>query len=383
LKSTDRSDNAGIALRGSSVTWADVRARLGITREALLADVEAKLDMCLVHGVYVGGSIADGYGNERSDVDVYVLISEASRPPSNGGFEVSMMVHRTLQYDFVSLEQLDKAIEQFEGRAFEDASVSIATNQVLHRLMNGVVVYGPEVVHRYRERLAHARYCAFSSHVKEMQSENALQDAYGAWESQQFETATINIRLATQRAFEAVLSLCGQTATNEKWVFEKAALALGKEHAAYLHFRDLYSRMPARFDPEGVAEYFGDSLAFLQLCFDATVASALVPSAHGDHLGELSQALLQRTLQGPTRKNCRIHLKRHRGRILVHDAAVPTREMSERAALVWIGLGIVPTLVESVSLAQRLRPDIIDEGSAAGLAPKLEAAWLKTGMLLR
>lgn len=367
-----------------TMTWACLSQQFGITHDALLADVRAKVGDHTVHAVYIGGSIADGYSNARSDVDVYVLLDEASRPAWNGGFEVSRINYRNvLQYDFVSLEQLDKAIGQFENRAFEEASMSLATNQILHRLTRGVVAYGEDVVYRYRERLAAAKYREFSSFAKQMLCENALNDAYGAWESQQFETATVNMRLATQRAFEATLSLYGQTATNEKWVFEKAALALGKEHPAYLRFNDLYKRMPVSFDANGVAGYFDESLAFLRLCFDATVAAALAPSAQRGEVGELSRIILQNRHLSPSRKNPRIHLKRHKGRNLVHDASILKREMSERATLVWLSLEVVPTITESISAAKLYRPDIFDEKSNAEFATKLEAAWLKTGMLLQ
>jgi hypothetical protein len=364
------------------LNWSDIGRRLGIEPNWLLADVAAKIGNRPIHAVYIGGSLAEGYGNVRSDVDVYVLVDEISRPLWTGGFELSIVNSHALQYAFVSVEQLDAAILQFENRSFEEASVSRALNQILHRLVHSVVVHGDVIVQRYRSRLNAARYSAFSSFVKEMQCENSLVDAYGAWETGQYETATYNLRLAAIRAFEAVLSLYGQTATNEKWVFEKAALALGKKHPAYEGFVELYRRMPISFSSKDVKEYFDDLLAFVQFCFDATTGNVLMPHSPYEQVSNLTQAILKRKFFGLRQKNSRIHIKRYKNSNLVCQAAIPKRELSDRAALVWLWLGVASTLVESVEMARDSRPDLFVDVSNVELAKKLEAAWLKTGMLV-
>jgi len=365
------------------LNWPDIGRKLGIEQSWLLTDVAAKIGNRPIHAVYIGGSLAEGYGNVRSDVDVYVLLDESSRPLWRGGFEISVVNSHTLQYVFVSVEQLDAAILQFENRPFENASVSRSLNQILHRLVHSVVVHGDVIVQSYRLRLKAARYSEFSSFVKEMQCENSLVDAYGAWEAGQYETATYNLRLAAIRAFEAVLSLYGQTATNEKWVFEKAVSALGRKHSVYENFVDLYRKMPPSFSSEDVKEYFDNLLAFIQLCFDATTANVLVPHPTYEQVSNLTQAILKRNFFSLRRqKNSRIHIKRYKNSNLVFQAAIPKRELSDRAALVWLCLGITPTLTESVEMARHSRPDLFLDVNNVELAKKLEAAWVKTGMLV-
>ena len=68
-----------------TMTWACLSQQFGITHDALLADVRAKVGDHTVHAVYIGGSIADGYSNARSDVDVYARLRREGRSRCGDG----------------------------------------------------------------------------------------------------------------------------------------------------------------------------------------------------------------------------------------------------------------------------------------------------------
>lgn len=361
-------------------TWEDIQPLVKIHRQQLIAKANAVV-AGPAHAIYVGGSIADGYGNNRSDLDIYVLIDENNRPSSKRGFDFGVLNGKGLQFDFVSHDQLEAAIAQLETKKFEQISMNLSMNQILHRLCNAVVIDGGDTVAGYAERLRNARYLAFSSFVKQEQCENALQDAYGAWDAGQLETATFNLRLATHRAFEAVLSLCGQTATNEKWVFEKASRALGKSHPALAQFTALYLSMPSAFTTDGVGDYFERLLSFMQKCMDATLSSLLVPATPRVPFSRLGKSILASSAPAANRRNPRIHLRRVEGRNIVLESAVPGRELSDRAALVWICSWTCDDIEQSVAAAYGARPDLFVGEDVPSLAIKLEANWVRAGML--
>lgn len=373
---------SALPVSGPAPTWEDMQALLKIDREELMARAKAHIKGP-IHAIYIGGSIAEGYGNCRSDLDIYLLIDESQRPPFKGGFAISSINGRSLQFDFVSLDQLEAAVVQLETRPFEQISMSLPTNQILHRLCHCVVIDGAETVARYASRLNGAKYLSFSSFVKQEQCENALQDAYGAWDAGQFETATFNVRLATHRAFEAVLSLRGQTATNEKWVFEKASRALGISHPALRQFKDLYRSMPADFTGAGTRDYFERSLLFMQTCFDAALSSAIVPGGAGTPLGGLGERILASNSSSAKRRNFRIHLRRAETSNMVFESGIPRRELSDRAALVWLCSRMCDDMGSAVAIAHGEKPELFEGEDLPSLAAKLDAHWLRTGMLSR
>lgn len=367
----------------ATIAWTDVQDQFGITREALLADVDGKAGGRAVQAVYIAGSIVDGYGNSRSDVDVYVLVDIPAGTSRPAGYEVSVSKGRSIQFDFVPLYQVEGAITELEQRPFEDISMSLMVNQLLHRLLHCVVLRGESTIQRLRQRLIDARYSVFSSLVKQMQVDNALQDAYGAWDARCFETATYNVRHAVHRAFDAVLALHGRTATNEKWVFEKSRQALGSDHPARTRFIELFGRMPAAFDAEAVVPCFSDNLRFLQACFDSIAVHELAaPAPAATTFCSAADQVLRHASVHAGRKNPTIHLRRIRGKNVAHDMALPRRELSDRAGLAWALLSSTATTAEAIRVASDLRPDLFTGLDVSSLAGRLEDAWISAGMLL-
>lgn len=358
----------------------DILVRIGLTAADIITDATA-VTGSPPKAIFIGGSHADGCSNERSDVDIYLLVDAA--PVSRAGYEVSVLHGNCLQYDLVTAQMLDKAIASLElSRDFEDVAMSLGTNQLLHRLSRGLVVIGQEIVEAYKVRLRASNYKGFSSYVKQELSENALQDAYGAWAAGQVETAIYNVRLAAHRALESVLSLCGQTATNEKWVFEKLFQSAGRNSALAKHFLRLYAAIPTTFDRATAEPHFEHCLRFVQRMLDVSAIETICPSKH-EALSRLSSRLLQRvSSQDDAQRNSKIHLRRKSGKNIIYSEAMPRSELSDRAALVWAALAVTPTVRDAVDEAASAAPQFFAQTDTEALAEKLARSWATSRMTL-
>jgi hypothetical protein len=373
--------------RPVAVRWSDIESQMPFSEQELLDDVARLRDRHRVCAVYVGGSRADGYGNVRSDVDVYVLVEEPVEPISGGGYVVSCVRGQHIQYDFVTTDFVENAVAQLREGALDRVSLSRVDLKVLHRLCNSVVVSGDDVVSGYRERLLNAGFARLCAHRKAIESENGIQDAYGAWDSGHNETAIYMLRTTVQFAFDALVSLRGETANNDKWIFPRSVRAFGSDHVLCLRFRSLYQQIPNENNPDDVAQYFQRSFRFVQVCLDALCASAMPVTGDVAPPHEVN-SLIQRVLLGldetvPSRKSPHAYLRCINGKYLLHNRGRPRQELGERAAVLWLCVVGRQSPAETASAAMRLRPDLFqDEAHAMTLADKVHRGWVAAGHLL-
>lgn len=366
--------------------WADIGSALPFSEKELLVDVARLKQRHPVVAVYVGGSRVDGYGNNRSDVDVYALVDGAAESDSRDGFEVSFIHRQPIQYDYVSVAFVEGAINQLRTLVFEEVRLSIADIRILHRLCKSVAVLGKERIDEYRAQLLEAGFPRFCAYKQALECDNAIQDAYGAWESGHIETAIYMLRTTVQFAFDAVVSLAGETANSGKWIFPRSIRALGQDHPLCLRFRSLYDRIPNVGNSDDVEQCFARSFRFVQVCMDTLYANG-VGSATGSTTDELS-VLSGHVLKGldeaiPNRKSPFVFLRRALGKHLLYHRGLLKQELSERAGIVWLCIIGRLSADETATVAAALRPDLFpDEASALELTVKLYRTWTNAEYLL-
>jgi hypothetical protein len=364
--------------------WSDIESALPFSELELLADVARLRVRHRVRAVYVGGSRADGYGNARSDIDVYALVDEPVVRQPGEGFAVSCIGHRHIQYDFVSIPFLEDAIDQLQSSALEKIRLSTDDLKLLHRLCNSVAVSGCEIVRAYAERVRAAGFARLCAHRKAWECENGIQDAYGAWESGHVETAVYMLRTAVRLALDALVSLCGETANNDKWIFPRSVRAFGPDHPLCITFRNLYRHIPAEHEQDELQSCFEDSFRFVQVCLDALCANETArATAAAPPLNPLAQHVLK-ALDAtiPNGKSPHVYLRRTDSKVLLHHRGLLKQELSERAAVLWWCAGGGSSPGGAASAAACLRPDLfVREADAQEMAERLCARWTAAGYL--
>lgn len=364
--------------------WDDIADDLPFAREELLADAHRLNDHWHVKAVYAGGSRVDGYGNTRSDLDLYALVEDPVGPPRHDGYVVSLIRGQPIQYDIVTIAFVDQALTQLLADDLDNVQLSATDLKVLHRLVHAVPLLGETILEQCRDRLVQAGFARLCAYRKVAQSLNGLQDAYGAWESRQLETTVYTVRSTVQYALDAVLCLLGETANNDKWIFPRSVRALGAAHPLSLSFRRHYRGIPDSEQTEDVARYLQDALGLAQTCLDTWFATWLEREhtpVHG--LGPVARHVMQHSGTYGV-KTPHVFLRRLRDKTVLFHRGRPARELSDRAAALWLclqGETAAPQALAEVActLASTQFPDL---DGALALAERLLPAWSAAGYLV-
>ncbi len=361
--------------------WEDISPAAAFSADQVLVDAAVVGANEHVLAVYVAGSRVEGFGNGRSDVDLFLLVDRPAERPRYG-HDVSVINGQHLQYDVVSVQFVQRALAELRKEHLEDVDLNRANLQLLHRLCNSVVLSGQEHVAALRAELFDAGFVTFSTYLKLQDCDNSVQDAYGALEAGHTDTAMYSFRQAAQRAFEAVLAVCGETTANEKWVFAKASRALGPSHPLNLRFRSLIACTPVDGDEATVGSYIARAVELTQACQNVVVAQSLSGAADGGRLSLLAERLAGATTDATHRQRPGTWIRRVRGKNVLCRQGRPAVELGTRAALVWLG---AETGLDGDALARllaELRPDLfgsvdLASESVARVEQSLAAAgWL-------
>jgi hypothetical protein len=184
--------------------------------------------------VFVVGSAARCWDNERSDFDIYVVTacerdtetSSIMRMPLN-----PPRVHNEIFYDrnrrwevtYWLVSQIEQMLakvswDEYERAVFADDFLSYREELALGRLENCRPLLGDDWILKYRERL---RATAFRSLVvaRSLSAvDNAIEDALGQMESGHMESATISARWALGYAIDALVEAHGEYGSQiPKW----------------------------------------------------------------------------------------------------------------------------------------------------------------------
>ncbi len=174
--------------------------------------------------VLVGGSLAYGLGNQKSDLDIVVAgratKESSSRMPLEHFLETLRVDVWKLREDEIEelFQRAQKGLESdapFEG-AFGDVFEQ-ADLKLLHRVAYGVIIDGPALIptgtRNYREV---ARDLLVREYAERMR--HALYVSRLALGAQQFAAAAMNARFGVEDALQAVIAARGLPFSDNKWL---------------------------------------------------------------------------------------------------------------------------------------------------------------------
>lgn len=175
--------------------------------------------------VFASGSLIEGLGNKRSDLDVYVLTSKNTS-------DISQLVNKPLDNfnEFVdlnwkSVSWVEDAICLLENIEFKEPRsfrvLSPAHRDFLHRFRVGVPIKNGERFNKLKERinLNKLSYAKFNIAITEIDSSQI--DLMGFLEENDLESSNVKIHDLLMHLIDAYLALHLETSFSQKWKFCK------------------------------------------------------------------------------------------------------------------------------------------------------------------
>ncbi|ULO05920.1 hypothetical protein H1230_23115 [Paenibacillus sp. 19GGS1-52] len=206
--------------------------------------------------VFLSGSLIQGIGNSKSDLDVFVIKKEFH---SLNDIEEIVYNNDDVKTTFVTVQGVNCDIEywpeavvesllkQVKALNFEDLSIR-TNNQIdivgyslddvtslLHRFIVSKPIFNQQSYFQARNRLDQAKFCKFMSRKLINSIDNDYDDILGNLEISQFETAYIIAHDALFKAVQAFLFSKQRTLDKKKWTYILLnSLALEDPEAAFI-----------------------------------------------------------------------------------------------------------------------------------------------------
>lgn len=223
-------------------------SRRSIDLNKVLAPYVADL---MRYGIVVAGSIADGVGTARSDVDILVLAEGAAEALSQGPMEVRrrwsaewLIYEHGIEFniELVTRSAMGEGLSAFLGIApllYDPRGVktlpilSEEAMELLHRLRSGWPVCGEDLVANWRDEFMvtilplYAALYHYVAHLEALEDARALAgDDDGSFCLAAGESARSGI--------VSMLALAGVTNQSRKWSVRLARHSLAPRHSAWL-----------------------------------------------------------------------------------------------------------------------------------------------------
>lgn len=370
---------------GGVVRWQDLGEHMPFDEAQLVEAADRLRRGREIQAVYVGGSRVEGYGNRRSDVDAYALVTAGELVDEKTGFDVEIINGQHIQFDYLPIPFVEGAISELKAQPPWAANLSRLGLRQLHRLVNSYPVYGHELIAGYKSQLEEHGLRWVCADRKIRDCENSLQDAYGAVESGHWDTAIYTTRAAVQWSVEAVLQLRGETG-NEKWIFPRLTRSLGDEHPVTREFRELFASAPLGSGAQGALPYFNRSMQLVQTCLNTYTAAWRGRCSIGGKeagLTKLAQHGLDHGLDGNLLpRSVHAFAMQNGDKVLLWRQARAHQVLTDRALAVWLALCSHASEDEAAKQLMATCDSMfagIDDAQA--LVLKLARAWRDSGVL--
>ncbi|MNW33709.1 hypothetical protein D3C74_106750 [compost metagenome] len=187
--------------------------------------------------VYISGSLLEGFGNEKSDIDVYVICKEIPKKFPQNNVEESLLwegqtlVHNVIQggvrYDFEywtwdcfnksinNLQKIDFKTEEYIER------ISDAELDLLHRLKYAKPLINSKDFFNFHNMLQFDNLGYYQAVIASEIFTALVEDIQGALLSYDLGSAFFMVRRLVELATVSYLAIHGETNPNSKWLFRK------------------------------------------------------------------------------------------------------------------------------------------------------------------
>ncbi len=255
-------------------SYDQIQPQLSISRKALLELLPLEGEAGRVECIFLGGSIAEGLGNPRSDVDLYLIVDSVE--PFKAGeakFKSLMLGDRIVAPMFFS----SVSVADVYRRVAAGGVVSAVEIDLLHRIWTGIPLAHEQAFEALRSRLPQKEFARFLVRSGESMLSNIFADVAGTLEAGDLPTCAFNSRALIDCAMDTYLSMRGDTLAREKWRYRKIERTLGLRDPLAQSYLGLACSVRLD-DADATYDYIGKCLQLFQQIEARLVAHALHPS---------------------------------------------------------------------------------------------------------
>lgn len=184
-----------------------------------------------VDAAYLCGSLARGWGNARSDADIYLVGPERWHSetatqikilayPDTVPLETIYVNGRQWEIKYWMEAQIEQVFHKVAWDQFDDPTefrLTVVERDLLARLPSAVPIAGEQWISLTRERLASSAFQAMQVRDRLAETDLMIEDAIGQLEARDYQSAVLSARDAHCCVVDSLLAAYGQLDRTDKW----------------------------------------------------------------------------------------------------------------------------------------------------------------------
>lgn len=235
--------------------------------------------------IFVAGSLVRGWGNDTSDLDVYVITAEpwAGTPSSLASVGVQPSVipsyavwmgKRRIDIQYWLDDQVDQLMKKVSWHNFDNSqnSTHLLTGpelDLLERIGYGQAFAGEGWLEKRRREVAQSAVFAFAAARNLNLTDFFVEDAIGQLQAGDVYSAVLSARSALGYAVDALMSSLGEIGTSEKWRARRM-VSVKQEVLTFDEYWSLETMQA--YDPTHPEEWVDAVLAMCQrICHEVSI----------------------------------------------------------------------------------------------------------------
>lgn len=195
--------------------------------------------------IFLSGSIFEGFGNKKSDIDVFIIYKSKMPKPSyiptekkvfhnDGDTNIFNFIYNDKRYDieYWSYSDVIKAINQANSGMKDNVfyyNIPLKNYDFLHRMRYGESIVNKEIFTELKEKINIKKLMWLRSYKLSEHYSNLLEDIEGTFESQDFGSCSVMLSILLRISIQAFLSIHGETNPKEKWLY-RMLLRFSEKH---------------------------------------------------------------------------------------------------------------------------------------------------------
>lgn len=226
--------------------------------------------------IFLSGSIIEGYGNTRSDLDAFIVTEEKRINPMNGeNIFIVMIDEQPVDIEYIAYDDLLSMIQDLNTMDFTDLNACLMFKydvnelDLLHRFLIGKPIHNQEKFSSVLQLLRKEQLIRYLIRKRFNIYDNCLNDVMGAYESRDLPTAMFGVKALLNIGMDIFLASCGDTSVSEKWRSRRLLRYAGEDSEEYktyisYHFRNVNSEKDQGAFVEEIIEYTNELVEKVQ-----------------------------------------------------------------------------------------------------------------------
>lgn len=185
--------------------------------------------------IYIAGSIMEGFGNEKSDVDIFVLYKSTDLKEKtqryfevNKGFNIfnknnkviitSAFENTDLDIEFYEIDYVKEFITQLDNSV---ANYNDERYDLFHRLKYGVPLINEKNFNSLQKSVNFEKFNKLPAQMTKDYYAVKTKDIQGAYQEEMYDTSYYMAMDLLENCVNVFLAIHGETNPNRKWMFKK------------------------------------------------------------------------------------------------------------------------------------------------------------------